>query len=103
MGKLRYIPAARRDLLELWVSIASENPKAADRVIDRIEAACAHLRDHPMLGPARPKIGAGARVLIIERWLALYKVEPGGVQIVRVVDGARDLEKLLWIPEANDK
>lgn len=99
MGKLRFIPSARQDLLDLWVTIASKNLKAADRIIDRIEAACSHLRDHPNLGPARPQIGENARALIIDRWLALYKVEPDGVQIVRVVDGARDLEQLPWMPE----
>jgi toxin ParE1/3/4 len=29
------------------------------------------LRVHPELGPARPDIAEGARMLVIERWLAL--------------------------------
>lgn len=102
MGKLRFSAAARRDLLELWVNIALDNPAAADRVVDRIRAACTNLRDHPRLGRARPEIGDGARALIVDHWLALYIVEPGGVQVVQVVDGARDLEQLPWAPEAED-
>jgi toxin ParE1/3/4 len=30
-------------------------------------------------------------MLVIDRWLALYRIEGGDVQIVRVVDGTRDL------------
>ena len=85
--------------MDLWVSIARENPRAADRIIERIERACSHLRDHPQLGPARPEIGLGARALIIERWIAFYKIDAEGVQIVRVVDGARDLEHLSFKQE----
>ena len=96
MGTLTFTPAARQDLLDLWLIIAATNPKTADRIVDRIEAACTHLRDYPHLGPARPRIGDGARALIIDRWLALYKIEPEGVQIVRVIDGARDLDELSW-------
>jgi hypothetical protein len=35
--------------------------------------------------------------LVIERCIAFYRV--AGVQIVRIVDGARDLSKLEWKPE----
>lgn len=45
---------------------------------------------------ARPEIGEGARSLVIERWLVLYRLVDGGVQIVRIVDGARDLDRLDW-------
>ena len=38
-------------------------------------------------------------MLVIDRWLALYRLMHDGVQIVRIVDGARDLSKLEWGPE----
>jgi toxin ParE1/3/4 len=41
----------------------------------------------------------GARSLVIERWLALYRIVEEGVQVVRIVDGARDLTKLEWTTE----
>ncbi len=98
MPILKYAAAARQDLLEIWVSIALDNPAAADRVVDRVEAACAKLRAYPELGRARPEIGDGARALIIGHWLALYKVEPESVQIVRIVDGVSDLVEISWQP-----
>ncbi len=49
----------------------------------------------PELGPERSDIAAEARMLVIERWIALYRVVEQGVQIVRIVDGTRDLSQLI--------
>jgi hypothetical protein len=37
--------------------------------------------------------------LVIEHWIALYRIVEDGVQTVRAVDGVRDLSKLDWKPE----
>ena len=99
MSKVRYTRRAREDLLDIWVNIAPRDQAAADRVYDRIEESCQLLRDHPQLGRARPEIAKDARALVIEKWLAIYRLVEGRVQIVRIVDGARDLTKLEWTPE----
>lgn len=49
----------------------------------------------PELCPERSDIAAEARMLVIERWIALYRVVEQGVQIVRIVDGTRDLSQLI--------
>jgi len=100
VGRLRFTRRAREDLLEIWLYVAAQNSEAvADRVYERIEEVCQLLKQHPQLGPARPKIHRDARSLVIERWVALYRVVEDGAQVVRVVDGARDLAKIEWIPE----
>lgn len=38
MASLRFTRSAENDLLEAWLYVAEENPVAADRLIDRIEA-----------------------------------------------------------------
>lgn len=96
MGEVRYTLRARGDLLDLWAYWASKDPTAADRIYDRIEDRCRALRDHPRLGVARPEIGEGARMLVVERWLVLYRHMDDGVQVVRIVDGARDLGRIEW-------
>lgn len=92
MPTVTYSAMARADMVDLWVWIASKSgPDTADTITDRIERRIAMLGDNPLLGPARPDIAEGARHLTCERWLALYRVKPDGVQIARVVDGAQDV------------
>jgi toxin ParE1/3/4 len=81
------------------ISGFTSRAKISDQVYDRIEEKCRVLRDHPQLGPARPEFAEGARSLLIERWLALYRLVEDGVQVVRIIDGARDLTKIEWTPE----
>jgi toxin ParE1/3/4 len=97
VSEVRFTHQAREDLLGIWLYIAPRNSEAvADRIYDGIEEACQFLREHRQLGPARPEIAQDARVLIIERWLALYRLTDDGVQVVRIVDGSRDLTKIEW-------
>ena len=98
MGAVRFTRRAREDLLDLWVYLYPKNPVAADRLYDRVEECCRALRDFPQLGPARPDIAAAARMHVIDRWLVLYRLTDDGVQIVRIVDGMRDLTTLEWSP-----
>jgi len=80
--------------------VATHNSEAvADRVYDGVERTCRLLIEHPRLGRARPEIDAEARSIVIERWLALYRVTEDGAQIVRIIDGARDLSGIEWAPE----
>ncbi len=84
----------RQDLIDIWRHIGRDDPAAADRLLDRIDARCALLAEHPQLGPERADIRPGLRYLVVERYVILYRTVEGGVEIVRVVHGARDLPKL---------
>ena len=86
-------------MLDIWVWIARDNPGAADRVTDRLEQRAAMLAEHPQMGVARPEIGEDARSLVVDRRLILYRQDEDGIQIVRIVDGARDLSKLSWLSD----
>ena len=100
MTAVSKLPAAREDLLDIWLYVAARNSETvADRVYDGIEQTCQLLREHPQIGRARPEIHGDARSLVIDRWLALYRVTENGAQIVRIIDGARDLAAIEWTPE----
>ena len=67
-----------------------------------IGARIDQLADHPRLGPRRPDIQRAARVLVEGPYLILFETHPDTdeglvewVEIVRVIDGRRDLPNLL--------
>ncbi|MEC4880962.1 MAG: type II toxin-antitoxin system RelE/ParE family toxin [Scytonema sp. PMC 1070.18] len=91
MGRLIRTTRAEEDLIEIWLYIAADNPVAASELVDRIEAKCQMLADSPKLGPARPDIAPELRYSPVGRYVILYREIPGGVEVVRVVHGARDL------------
>jgi toxin ParE1/3/4 len=100
VSAVRFTKRAREDLFDIWLYIAPRHSEAfADEIYDRIEARCQALREYPEMGRTRPEISEGARSLVIERWLALYRLVEDGVQIVRIVDGSRDLTNLEWSVE----
>ena len=93
MPRIVRSPRAREDLIELWTHIAADNPSAADRMLDRIEAKRRRRADTPRLGRARPDIAEGLRLFPIRRYVVLYRELPDGIEIVRVVHGMRRLDE----------
>ena len=71
----------------------------ADRIYDQMVDSFMRLEIFPEHGRARPEIEKDARSLVVVRWLVLYRLLGSKIQIVRVVDGARDLESINWIRE----
>ena len=66
MAQVRYTRQARADLIDIWLYIAADNQAAADRCLDDLEARCSRLATFPELGPERPDIAPGARMLVID-------------------------------------
>ncbi|ADE16666.1 plasmid stabilization system [Nitrosococcus halophilus Nc 4] len=85
---------AEEDLIEVWMYIAQENVAAAERLLDEIDAKCRLLAEHPRLGAARPDIAPELRYLPISNYLLLYREIDQGIELVRVVHGARRLDQL---------
>jgi toxin ParE1/3/4 len=96
VAELRHTARARADLIDIWVSIAADNPGSADRVFERIEERASLLARWPQAGAACPAIGPDARMLVEPPYLILYRVIADGVQIVRVLHGARDIDSALF-------
>ena len=97
MGEVRHSSRARRDLIELWLELRKLDPRAADNVYDRLEDRVEILKQFPEAGPLRASLDVEARVLVEPPYLILYRVIPEGVQIVRVVHGARYIGRALFM------
>lgn len=91
MPRVFFTRAAREDLIDIWTHIAADDTAAADRVLDRLDEAAAHLAQNPQMGPARDDIRPGLRYLVSGSYLLLYRMVDGDIEIVRAVHGRRDL------------
>jgi len=67
---------AEFDLLEIWVHIALDDPKAADRFIDRIYRKLKTLAKSPRIGHPRDQFSPGLRSFPIGDYLIFYKEVP---------------------------
>ncbi|THB65831.1 MAG: type II toxin-antitoxin system RelE/ParE family toxin [Desulfovibrio sp.] len=86
---------ARQDLVDIWRHIAEHDPDAADALLDSLDAKCALLATHPLLGPARDDIRSGLRYFPIREYVILYRVQETTIEIVRVLHAKRDLHELI--------
>lgn len=89
---------AREDLLSIWAYIAADSPSAADRLLDTIDHRCSLLAENPKIGRARPDIAPELRYFPAGNYLILYREVSEGVEIVRVVHGARNV-RAIFHPE----
>ena len=88
-------PEAERDLVEIYLHISRDNPSAAEKLVRAINTKCERLARSPMMGRARPELRPDLRSFPYGAYLILYRATDGGVEIVRVVHGARNLEDLV--------
>ena len=104
MAEFLVAPAARADLLSQWNFYADDvgDPELADRFVACAEATFKRLARAPGLGRPRPFRSPKARnlrswsVVDFSNHLVFYRPLPSerGVEIVRIVHGARDLDAL---------
>jgi toxin ParE1/3/4 len=80
---------ARENLRDIVAYISRDSQAAADRVLDRIFAATAHLADHPQLGRAGRIDGTRELVIPRTRYIVPYRVHGGDVEILAVIHSSR--------------
>ena len=94
MNQYRVSDAARSDLDEIWFYIGRDNPDAADKLIRAIVSRFATLGSMPLMGRQREELSPGLRSFPVGRYVIFYRPMENGVEIVRVLDGARDFPPL---------
>lgn len=97
MPRVKKAVQAEKDIEELWLYIAADNMLAADRVLDDIEAQCHLIATQPGMGRPRPELALAPdmRSFPVGRYIIFYQTLPDGIEIIRVLHSARDLDALL--------
>jgi toxin ParE1/3/4 len=95
-------PRAKADISDIWQFIAEDSDDQADAFIDLIDQKFQLLAQQSGLGRRRDELAEGLRSFAVGRYDIFYLPIPGGVQIVRVLHGARDIEAALTKPVADE-
>jgi toxin ParE1/3/4 len=93
-------PEARRDIVETAIYLEERNPDAALRFLAAVEETLAAIAALPGMGALRPFRHprlAGLRMLPVRGFghhLIFYRQTEEGIEVVRVLHGARDIEAI---------
>ena len=96
--KIVYLPAAERDLSEIFEYISRDSPSAALSLLDKIDEDVSRLAEFPQLGktPQDNRLQKlGYKMLIINNYLVFYVLKQKTVEIRRILHGKRKYEFLL--------
>jgi plasmid stabilization system protein ParE len=98
--KLVFTAAARADLHAIGDWIASDNAPRAVTFIDELEQHCARLADRPQMHPLLiRRESTGLRKAVHGNYLIFYRMAGDAVEIVRILHGAQDWERMLFESE----
>ena len=93
--RIVWSPQSEDDLLSLWRWGASRfSPAVADGHLRDIHRAVMRLAASPLTGRERNDLRRGIREIVVYPTVLFYRVSREQVEIVRVVDGRRDLAAL---------
>ena len=81
MTRLIKSPQARADIFEIWSYIADDSEQNADAFIDKLDGVFHDLAGQPGMGRVRDELAR-----------RIYSFPADGIEIVRVLHGARDIE-----------
>ena len=108
MARILERPKARQELEDIAVYIGRHRLSAARRVLVAVRKTYDILADMPEMGSlwkAEDPRFEGIRYFPIPRYpnyVIFYRPLPDGVEILRILHGARDLEAILQAEEENE-
>jgi addiction module RelE/StbE family toxin len=96
--KIRYLPIAQQDLIEIFDYIREDNPSAAATFIEKIDKSISKLESFPQLGvvPKDDRLEFLAyRMLVIDNYLVFYVIIGDIIEVRRIIHGSRKYSFLL--------
>jgi len=83
------------DMADIWNYIADDSEANADAFLHTIDNKLSLIATQPGMGRPRPELAPGLRSFPVGRYIILYQTLPDGIEIIRVLHSARDLDALL--------
>src|SRR5277367_3821845 len=87
-------PRALNDLVDIWTYIAESSTDQADAFVTLLDNKFKILARQPTMGRTRSELAIDLRSFAVGRYIIFYLMGRRGVEIVRVLHGARDIESV---------
>lgn len=97
MGQVIWTPIAESDLDDIlfYIAVKDRRPQTAIDIYFGIRDAIETRFANEVTGHRHPIAPEGWFYYQFKRWLIFYQTHPDGIEVMRVVDGVRDLPKAL--------
>ena len=95
MPRIDKTPEAHGDARSIWRYIARDNVDVATDTLRRIEDRLNSLAAMPVSAEAVPAIAANVRRSSVGNYVIYYRPIEDGIQVLRILHGARQPEDLL--------
>jgi plasmid stabilization system protein ParE len=96
--RIKYLPIAQRDLIDIIEYITVDSPGSALKFLDRFDKSIIKLENFPLMGqvPKDNRLQAlKYRILVVDNYLVFYVVKDSIVEIRRIIHGKRRYSFLL--------
>ncbi|GAB5520247.1 MAG: hypothetical protein RhofKO_24980 [Rhodothermales bacterium] len=94
MARCQFTPRAEADLDDIWYQVARHDFDAADRVLERIRTYCQNQATYPLSGTRQDALIPHLRRFVVAKYLVFYFPTGDGINIMRVVHGSREIDRL---------
>ena len=95
MARLVISPLAEKDLNDILEYISRDKPEAAIRWVEKIHDTFKVVAENPEIGERRAEFKSGnIRSTLVGSYVVFYRAIIDGIEIARVVSGARDFRDL---------
>jgi len=101
MALALWTPLAENDLEEILfqIRVVGERPETARRIAEAIRNEANARANMDVPGQIHPAAPDGWLYFRLKRWLIFYQPRSEGIEVLRVLDGARDLPGRFFVNE----
>lgn len=95
VARLRWLPSARDDLLDILTHVARESGdvELAERFVRKIRMRCQGLSALPAtMGRPRPELRPDIRSVAFRGYVIFFRYEGGALEVVNIINGHRDVD-----------
>jgi len=94
MAQVTRTRLAQQDLEEILDHLDQQGGDAAERFAGKFDEACELHASYPLIGVGATEYAANLRQFTVWNYAIFYRPVPGGIEVIRIIHGARDIPRI---------